>query len=136
MASKYLQSVPLPEQLPKVLDALLKAVLRDQPKDIIRYCADYFSALEGKQLRSSQPELLDKSVRQSVEKHYARYFRNGESRVQKEEVIKFMRSFAGENELQREPFPNSIEEILQHLKGRTELGREEFIDTVTEFFSS
>jgi hypothetical protein len=46
MASQYLESIPLPEALPGVLEALLKAVLRDQPKDILRYCADYFSALE------------------------------------------------------------------------------------------
>jgi hypothetical protein len=45
MTSKYLDSVPLPKELPIVLDKLLKAILRDQPKDIVKFCADYFSAL-------------------------------------------------------------------------------------------
>lgn len=60
MASQYLKEVPLPPELPAVLEKLLKAVLRDQPKDIIRYCADYFSTLENHQLhaeRSINPSL-------------------------------------------------------------------------------
>ncbi len=47
MTSGYLDSIPLPPTLPSILDKLVKAVLRDQPKDIIQYCADYFSSLEG-----------------------------------------------------------------------------------------
>jgi len=42
MASQYLDSIPLPPELPKILDKLIKAVLRDQPKNIVEYCAIYF----------------------------------------------------------------------------------------------
>lgn len=42
MASKYLESVPLPAELPVILDALVKAILRDQPPNILHYCTTYF----------------------------------------------------------------------------------------------
>ena len=46
MASRYLDSVPLPTELPIVLDKLIKAILRDQPQDIIQYCAVYFENMQ------------------------------------------------------------------------------------------
>jgi hypothetical protein len=116
MASQYLKEVPLPPQLPAILEKLLKAVLRDQPKDIIRYCADYFSALENHQLYASHP--TDPSLRKQVESSYERYFKERPSRIQKEEVVKFMRVFGSEGE-RSEPMPNSIEEVLHLLRGRT-----------------
>ena len=46
MASRYLDSVPLPTELPIVLNKLIKAILRDQPQDIIQYCAVYFENMQ------------------------------------------------------------------------------------------
>lgn len=47
MASRYLDSIPLPAELPSVLDKLIKAVLRDQPHNIVEYCALYFEAMQN-----------------------------------------------------------------------------------------
>jgi predicted HAD superfamily phosphohydrolase len=48
---------------------------------------------------------MDSSVRAAVEASYRKYF-NGAVRVQREEVVKFMRFFGSEGE--SEPMPNSI----------------------------
>lgn len=82
MASQYLKEVPLPPQLPAVLEKLLKAVLRDQPKDIIRYCADYFSALENHQLHAERS--VNPSIRKLVEASFEKYFKDKPARIQKE----------------------------------------------------
>ncbi len=133
MASQYLKEVPLPPELPPILEKLLKAVLRDQPKDIIRYCADYFSALENNQLNASRS--INPSIRKQVESSYDQYFKERPIRIQREEVVKFMRVFGSEGE-RSEPIPNSIEEVLHLLRGRTALERKEVIDMVAEFFSA
>ena len=44
MASKYL-SINVPNDLPTILDKLIKSILKDQPKDIVLYCSDYFAFL-------------------------------------------------------------------------------------------
>lgn len=66
MASKYLESFPLPPDLPNILDKLLKSLLHDQPTDIIRYCADYFSKMEHHQLRLETSKLTDSNLRKQV----------------------------------------------------------------------
>lgn len=48
MASRYLDSIPLPAELPPLLDKLIKAVLRDQPPNIVEYCTFYFERLADK----------------------------------------------------------------------------------------
>lgn len=133
MASAYLHSIAVPEQLPPVLEKLMKAVLRDQPKDIIRYCADYFSALESHELRSSR--LIDPSLRQKVEASFKKCFPDKPVHVHKENVIKFIRFYANEAEVSSEPIPNSVEDVLLLLRGRTQLEKEELIDMVTDFFT-
>lgn len=35
MASNYLKAIPLPEELPIILERLIKSVLKDQPSNII-----------------------------------------------------------------------------------------------------
>ena len=110
----------------------MKAVLRDQPKDIISYCADYFSALENQQLRSSRH--LSSSIRQEVEDSFMRCFSEKPLHVHRGDVVKFMRYFANEANISREPVPNNIEDVLHLLRGRTKLERNELIDMVTEFF--
>lgn len=133
MASQYLKEVPLPPELPVILEKLLKAVLRDQPKDIVRYCADYFSALENQHLHAERS--INPLVRKQVEANYEKYFKEKPSRIHKEEVVKFMRYFGSEGE-RSEPMPNSIEEVMHSLRGRTELDRREVIDMVAEYFST
>ena len=46
MASKYLQKFPVPEGFPEVLADLTREVLREQPKNIVEFAANYFEALE------------------------------------------------------------------------------------------
>lgn len=108
MTSGYLDSIPLPPTLPSILDKLVKAVLRDQPKDIIQYCADYFSSLEGSEIRASKPNLIDSLIKKAVEESFRRYFPNVPERLKKEDVLKFMRFHATESKVEREPIPNSI----------------------------
>lgn len=132
MASKYLDAIPLPEELPIVLDKLIKAVLKDQPQNIVEYCALYFEELEVKEMRKSRKLLVDPQVRAQVEKLSKKYFSKEPRSVQKDEVIKFMR-FYSEEVPGKEPFPNSIEEIMHRLKnlGNSHtLPMSEFIDTV------
>jgi hypothetical protein len=51
MASKYIQKFPIPEGFPDILHDLSKEILRNQPADIIEFCAMYFQCLqEGKEL--------------------------------------------------------------------------------------
>lgn len=48
MASKYIQKFPIPENFPEILHDLSKEILRNQPEDIIEFCAMYFKcAQEG-----------------------------------------------------------------------------------------
>ena len=108
MASGYLESIPLPPALPAILDKLVKAVLRDQPKDIIQYCADYFSSLEGSEIRAKKPNIIDSSVKKAVEDSFRRYYPTVPERLKKEDVLKFMRFHASESKVEREPIPNSI----------------------------
>mmetsp|Transcript_34417 Transcript_34417/g.60333 ORF Transcript_34417/g.60333 Transcript_34417/m.60333 type:complete len:176 (-) Transcript_34417:30-557(-) len=42
MASKYLQKFPIPEGFPEILHDLSREILREQPRDIIAFCAKYF----------------------------------------------------------------------------------------------
>lgn len=42
MASKYLQKFPIPEGFPEVLHDLSREILREQPRDIVAFCAKYF----------------------------------------------------------------------------------------------
>ena len=46
MASKYLQSFPVPPGFKEILGDFAKEVIRDQPQDIIEYAADYFEMLQ------------------------------------------------------------------------------------------
>lgn len=51
MASKYIQKFPTPEGFPEILSDLAKEVLRNQPSDILEFCALYFKCLqEGTEL--------------------------------------------------------------------------------------
>ena len=48
MASKYIQKFPVPQNFPEILHDLSKEILRNQPEDIIEFCALYFKcAQEG-----------------------------------------------------------------------------------------
>jgi hypothetical protein len=48
MASKYIQKFPVPQNFPEILHDLSKEILRNQPEDIIEFCAMYFKcAQEG-----------------------------------------------------------------------------------------
>ena len=42
MASSYLQKFPVPEEFPEILADLTKAILKEQPADIIEYSYHYF----------------------------------------------------------------------------------------------
>lgn len=44
MASKYLKKFPIPQQLPFVLHDFAKAVMLQQPKDLVLFAAEYFKA--------------------------------------------------------------------------------------------
>jgi len=46
MASKYIQKFPTPEGFPEILSDLAKEVLRNQPGDILEFCALYFQCLQ------------------------------------------------------------------------------------------
>jgi hypothetical protein len=46
MASKYIQKFPVPENFPEILHDLSKEILRNQPEDIIEFCALYFKCLQ------------------------------------------------------------------------------------------
>ena len=46
MASKYIQKFPTPEGFPEILSDLAKEVLRNQPEDILDFCALYFQCLQ------------------------------------------------------------------------------------------
>jgi len=42
MASSYQQKFPVPDGFPEILHDLMKAVLREQPSDIVEYSYQYF----------------------------------------------------------------------------------------------
>jgi hypothetical protein len=79
MASKYIQKFPVPDGFPEILHDLSKEILRNQPADIIEFCAMYFQCLqEGKVLdypkkgqnipcdfTTSVPKVTKKEVRKS-----------------------------------------------------------------------
>ena len=44
MASKYLQKFSVPESFPEILHDFAREILRDQPKDILKYGFEYFKA--------------------------------------------------------------------------------------------
>lgn len=44
MASKYLKKFPIPQQLPLVLHDFAKAVMLQQPRDVVQFAAEYFKA--------------------------------------------------------------------------------------------
>jgi hypothetical protein len=46
MASKYIQKFPIPENFPEILHDLSKEILRNQPEDIIEFCAMYFKCAQ------------------------------------------------------------------------------------------
>lgn len=46
MSSKYIQKFPIPEGFPEILSDLAKEVLRNQPGDILEFCALYFKCLQ------------------------------------------------------------------------------------------
>lgn len=46
MASKYIQKFPIPEGFPEILHDLSKEILRNQPEDILDFCAEYFKCLQ------------------------------------------------------------------------------------------
>lgn len=46
MASKYIQKFPTPDGFPEILSDLAKEVLRNQPADILEFCALYFKCLQ------------------------------------------------------------------------------------------
>ena len=49
MASSYLQRYPVPDGFPELLHDLIKAILREQPTDIVDYCHQFFKNIsEGK----------------------------------------------------------------------------------------
>merc|ERR1712224_74365 len=49
MASSYLQRYPVPDGFPELLHDLIKAILREQPSDIVEYCHEFFKNIsEGK----------------------------------------------------------------------------------------
>ena len=50
MASSYQQKFPVPDGFPELLHDLMKAILREQPSDIIEYSYIYFKNMtEGKE---------------------------------------------------------------------------------------
>lgn len=58
--------------------------------------------------------------------------------MDREEIIKFMRFYAADSQTEKEPLPNSIEDILHQVhaqQGKSQLSREEFINAVADFFS-
>jgi hypothetical protein len=42
MASSYQQKFPVPDGFPELLHDLMKAILREQPSDIVEYSYQYF----------------------------------------------------------------------------------------------
>ena len=46
MASKYIQKFPVPQNFPEILHDLSKEILRNQPEDIIEFCALYFKCTQ------------------------------------------------------------------------------------------
>ncbi len=46
MASKYIQKFPIPEGFAEVLHDLSKEILRNQPADILDFCAEYFKCVQ------------------------------------------------------------------------------------------
>ena len=46
MASKYLSKFPVPITFKDIVHDFAREVLRDQPKDIVHYAAEYFKALD------------------------------------------------------------------------------------------
>ena len=46
MASKYIQKFPIPDNFPELLNDLSKEILRNQPEDILVFCALYFKCLQ------------------------------------------------------------------------------------------
>jgi hypothetical protein len=46
MASKYIQKFPIPDGFPEIIHDLSKEILRNQPEDIIEFCALYFKCLQ------------------------------------------------------------------------------------------
>jgi hypothetical protein len=49
-----------------VLDKLIKAILRDQPKDIIEYCALYFENMQLDEMRKSRKVIADAKIKEEV----------------------------------------------------------------------
>ena len=58
-------------------------------------------------------------MRKKVEEAYKKFFKESPGRVQKEDVVKFIRFFGSEGEVKSEPVPNSIEDVMHLLRGRT-----------------
>jgi hypothetical protein len=57
MASKYLKKFPIPQQLPLVLHDFAKAVMMQQPRDVVQFAAEYFKALaEDRELTWEEAE--------------------------------------------------------------------------------
>jgi hypothetical protein len=48
MASKYIQKFPIPEGFPEILSDFAKEILRNRPKDIYEFSAEYFRCLQEK----------------------------------------------------------------------------------------
>jgi hypothetical protein len=46
MASKYIQKFPIPDGFPEILHDLSKEILRNQPEDIVEFCALYFKCMQ------------------------------------------------------------------------------------------
>jgi hypothetical protein len=46
MASKYIQKFPIPDGFPEIIHDLSKEILRNQPEDIVEFCALYFKCLQ------------------------------------------------------------------------------------------
>ena len=75
MSGRYLE-IDVHRELPAVLDGLIKAVLREQPKDIIRFCAEHFEQKdrEGKDQPQSNTGIPGVSSMMTMEDVIVKYF--------------------------------------------------------------
>ena len=58
MATKYMERLQIPEGFEQMLHDLVKAILREQPKDINRFCFNYFIA---KKNNEPMPEVIERN---------------------------------------------------------------------------
>lgn len=80
MASKYLQSYPIPSDFAEILSNFAREVLRDQPEDIIEYGAQYFEALQAG--KKWQYESKTNVPNPNPQSHYIAQPRNNEQKTQ------------------------------------------------------